>query len=154
MIKVMFVCLGNICRSPMAKFIFIDMLKKRGLEDKFIVDSSATSNSEVGNGLYNSAQKKLMEKNIKCEGHFAKQLKKEDYEKYDYILGMEDRNVDNILRIVGKNKNNKVCRLLDFSNSPRDISDPWYTGDFEKAYNDIHEGCENLLNHIMAKMDN
>ena len=147
----MFVCLGNICRSPMAKFIFIDLLKKRGFLDKVLVDSSATSASEEGNGLYNKAKIKLKEKNIECENHVAKQITKEDYKRFDYIIGMENRNIDNILRIVGNDKEEKVFRLLDLSKSPRDISDPWYTDDFEKAYNDIYEGCEALLNFLIKE---
>lgn len=148
MIKVMFVCLGNICRSPMAKFIFIDLLKKQGLEDKFVVESSATSNSEVGNGLYYKAENKLKEKNVECNNHIAKQIKKEDYKNYDYIIAMENRNINNILRICGKDSQKKVYKLLDFSSNPRDISDPWYTDDFEKAYNDIYEGCMALLKYL------
>ena len=148
MIKILFVCLGNICRSPMAKFIFIDILKEKGIEVNFIIDSAATSSSEIGNGLYYKAKAKLNEVGIECNNHVAKKIQKADYNKFDYIIGMEMRNIDNIIRIVGEDKLKKVHRLLDFSENPRDISDPWYTNDFEKAYNDIYEGCISLLEHI------
>ena len=148
MTRILFVCLGNICRSPMAKFIFQELLKRKGIENDFIVDSAATSNEEIGNGLYYNADMKLGEKNIEHKNHVAKQIKKEDYNKFDYIIGMEKRNIDDILRIVGDDFDRKVYRLLDFSDNPRDISDPWYTRNFEKAYLDIYEGCESLLNYI------
>ncbi len=149
--RILFVCLGNICRSPMAKFILIDLLKKRGMENEFIVDSAATSNEEVGNGFYYQAKRKLEEKKIACEEHVAKQLKREDYEKFDYIIGMELKNISPIIQIVGEDKQRKVFRLLDFSKNPRDIADPWYTGDFEKAYQDIYEGCNALLEDIIQE---
>lgn len=149
MTKILFVCLGNICRSPMAKFIFIDMLKRQGIQNEFVVDSAATSSEEEGNGLYYKARKKLEEENIDCIGHIAKQMKSKDYKEYDYIIGMEDRNISNILRIVGKDNSNKIYKLLDFVSDVRDISDPWYTGDFDKAYKDIQEGCKGLLDYLL-----
>ena len=151
MIKVLFVCLGNICRSPMAEFIFKDMVKKCGLEKDFFIDSAATSFEEVGNVLYYGAQDKLDEKGIPYTNHKARRITEEDYKRFDYIIGMEERNISNIKRIVGKDVDNKVFRLLDFSNNPRDISDPWYTGNFEVAYNDIVEGLESFLEFIKNK---
>ena len=151
MIKVLFVCLGNICRSPMAEFIFKDMVKKCGLEKDFFIDSAATSFEEVGNVLYYGAQDKLDEKGIPYTNHKARRITEEDYKRFDYIIGMEERNISNIKRIVGKDVDNKVFRLLDFSNNPRDISDPWYTGNFEVAYNDIVEGLESFLEFIKIK---
>lgn len=149
MIKILFVCLGNICRSPMAEFIFKDMVKKEGLEKEFFIDSAATSSEETGNGIYYLAKEKLDSMGIPYTNHRARKISKEDYEKYDYIIGMEERNIRNINWILGlDDANNKVCKLLDFSNSPRDISDPWYTGNFTEAYNDIKEGCEGLLAYI------
>ena len=142
-------CLGNICRSPMAKFIFIDLIKQKGLENDFYIDSAATSSEEVGNGIYYNAKMKLDEKNIANNNHVARQINIEDYKKFDYIMGMEKRNVDTIIKKIGNDNDKKVYRLLDFSDEPRDISDPWYTRDFERAYNDIYEGCESLLNHIL-----
>lgn len=149
MTKILFVCLGNICRSPMAKFIFQNVLLERGIENDFLVDSAATSREEIGNGLYYNAKMKLDEKNIKHNEHRAKQITKNDYEKFDYIIGMETSNINNILKIVGEDKENKVYRLLDFSSNPRDIDDPWYTRDFERTYNEISEGCKDLLEYII-----
>jgi len=148
-IKVLFVCLGNICRSPMAKFIFIDMLKNKGLEDKFIVDSAATSTEEVGNAIYYKYKQKLEKEKVKCDNHIAKQIEAEDYNKFDYIIGMEDRNVTNIIKIVGKDTEGKVSKLLDFTNNSRDIADPWYTGNFDKTYNDICIGCNAFLDFLI-----
>ena len=149
MTKILFVCLGNICRSPMAKYIFQDIVRKKGIESNFEVDSAATSNEEVGNGLYYNAKIKLEEKNVDFDNHIARQITKKDYEKFDYIIGMEERNVENILKIMGEDSQSKIYRFLDFSNNPRDIADPWYTRDFEKTYIEIVEGCEGLLKHII-----
>ncbi len=148
MIKVMFVCLGNICRSPMAEFVFKDMVKKEKLEDKFVIQSAATSIWEIGSPVHHGTAKKLAEFNISVKGKSAVQLEKSDYEKYDYIIGMERNNVTDILRIVGADIQNKVSRLLDFTDNPRDIADPWYTGDFDTTYNDVKEGCEALLKKL------
>lgn len=148
MIKVMFVCLGNICRSPMAEFVFKDLVKKRGLEKEFYAESSATSPEELGCDVHYGTVKMLNSLGIKLEHREAKLLRKEDYEKFDYILGMETRNIQNILRIIGEDKENKVFRLLDFSNNPRDIADPYYTGNFDRTYEDILEGCIAFLEKI------
>lgn len=151
MIKVLFVCLGNICRSPMAEFIFKDMVKKCGLEDKFYIKSAATSFEEEGNGLYYGAKDKLDEKGISYSNHKARRITRVDYSRFDYIIGMEERNINNIKRIVGEDDERKIYRLLDFSDNPRDISDPWYTGNFEIAYNDIVEGLECFFNYLNEK---
>ena len=148
MIKVLFVCLGNICRSPMAEFLFKDLVKKRNIEDKFYIESAATSNEEEGNPVYYLAQEKLAELGISTKGKVARQLSKYDYEKFDYILGMEESNIRNIIKIVGNDDKNKVCRLLDFSKNPRDIADPWYTGNFDKTYKDIMEGLVAFIKYL------
>ncbi len=148
MIRIMFVCLGNICRSPMAEFVLKDLVKKQNLESEFYISSSATSSEEIGNGVHYGTIRKLNQEKIPVEDRVAKKLKKEDYDKYDYIIGMEKSNIINILRIIGNDKNQKVYRLLDFTNNPRDIADPWYTGNFDKAYEEILEGCKALIKKI------
>lgn len=147
MVKVLFVCLGNICRSPMAEFIFKDMVNKKGIAKDFFIDSAATSNfNELeGGGIYGDAKNMLKQMNIPFTEHKSRQIRKEDYDKFDYILAMEDKNISNILKIVGKDTKNKVHRLLDFTENPRNISDPWYTGDFVTTYYDIVYGCEEFL---------
>ena len=151
MIRVMFVCLGNICRSPMAEFVLKDLVRKRGVENNFLIKSSATSYEEIGNDVHYGTKRKLMEENIPVESREAVRLSKNDYEKYDYIIGMEESNVRNILRIVGEDKNSKVCKLLDYSSNPRDIADPWYTGNFDDTYEDILEGCVAFLDSVLKK---
>ena len=151
MIKVMFVCLGNICRSPMAEFVFKDMVKKQGLDKEFYIKSSATSYEEIGNDIYYGARDKLIQKGIPFQKRKATRLKPDDYKKYDYIIGMEEANIMNIKRIIGEDTENKIYKLLDFSNNPRDIADPWYTGNFEATYNDIVEGCIGLLEFLKDK---
>jgi len=151
MIKVLFVCLGNICRSPMAEFVFKDMVNKKGLSNEFYIESAATSREAVGEGIYFGTRNILKEQGIPFEERKARQMTKEDYNKFDYILGMEQKNIVNILRIVGEDKNNKVFRLLDFSDSPRDITDPWYTGDFDITYYDVEDGCSKFLDYVMEK---
>ena len=151
MIKVLFLCHGNICRSPMGMFILRNLVKERGLQDQFVIDSAATSYEEIGNPIYPPAKRKLAEKGIRAEGHHARRMERSDYQKYDYLIGMEQYNIRNMMRILGADPDNKVSRLLDHAKRPRDIDDPWYTGDFETAYRDILEGCEALLDEIMEK---
>ena len=151
MTKVLFVCLGNICRSPMAEFLFKDMVKKNGVENQFLIESAGTSDEEHGNSVHYGTREKLAKIGISTKGKYARQLKEEDYNKFDYIIGMEQRNIRDICRIVGEDKDNKVYRLLDFSNNPRDIADPWYTGNFDLTYNDIVEGLEGFLKYLENK---
>lgn len=150
-IKVLMVCHGNICRSPMAEFVFKDMLTREGLSDHFVVASAATSTEEIWNGVGNSvyppAQRELAKHGISCEGKRAVQLKKSDYDAYDYLIGMDTMNIKNMQRMTG-HKGGKISMLLEFAGSSRPIADPWYSGDFGKTYEDVVEGCEALLRHI------
>lgn len=151
MIKILFVCHGNICRSPMAEFVFRDMVQRRGLSDQFYIASAATSSEEIGNPVHYGTTNKLKKYGISTKGKYAVQLKRKDYQEYDYILGMENRNISNIDRIVGSDPEHKVYKLLDFSGNPRDIADPWFTGNFDRTYDDILEGCEGFLNYLIRK---
>lgn len=151
MIKIMFVCHGNICRSPMAEFVFRDLVVKRGFGNQFRIASSATSTEEIGNSVHYGTKNKLKEVGISTEGKRAVQLNKKDYENYDYFLGMDQRNISNMLRILGTDSGNKVFRLMDFAQYPRDIADPWYTGDFEQTYRDVLEGCQAFLEFLLQK---
>ncbi|NCA66583.1 MAG: low molecular weight phosphotyrosine protein phosphatase [Clostridia bacterium] len=147
-IKVMFVCHGNICRSPMAEFVLKDMLKKKRLEDAFTVQSSATSTDEIGSAVHYGTKTKLGEHGISVAGKYAVQLRADDYEKYDYFLGMDGANIRNTLRILGGDKDKKVRLFLDYTAKSRDIADPWYTGNFEETYKDVVEGCEAFLKYL------
>ena len=151
MIKVMFVCLGNICHSPMAEFVLKDIVKKQGLEKEFYIKSSATSSEEIGNDIHYGTRDKLIQNGIPFTKRKAVKLRAEDYKKYDYIIGMEKSNVINIKRIAGEDVDDKIYRLLDFSDTPRDIADPWYTGNFEITFNDIVEGCNGFLKCLKDK---
>ncbi|OPJ64396.1 low molecular weight protein-tyrosine-phosphatase [Clostridium oryzae] len=149
MIRIMFVCHGNICRSPMAEFMLKDMVTKQGLSEKFFIASSATSTEEIGNPVHRGTKRKLAEFGISTAGKYAIQLTKSDYEKYDFIIGMDSYNITNITRIIGQDVDKKVSRLLDFSDTPKDIADPWYTGNFDDTYIDVEKGCKALLAHIL-----
>lgn len=150
-IKVLFCCHGNICRSPMAEFILKDMTAKRGISDNFYIASAATSTEEIGNPVHPGTRNKLARYGISTAGKHAVQMQRSDYQKYDYIVGMDRWNYKNMLRIVGEDSQHKISLLLDYTDHPRDVADPWYTGDFDKTYEDIVSGCEGLLNHILDK---
>lgn len=150
MIKVMFVCLGNICRSPMAEFVFRDLVKRDGLSDKIHIASSATSRWEIGNPVHHGTKNRLKKEGIDTFGKVAVQLTKQDFAEYDYIIGMEDSNISDIMRISEGKYAEKVSKLLDFAGGGN-IADPWYTGDFDTTYNDVLSGCKALLSHIKEK---
>lgn len=154
-IRVLFICHGNICRSPMAEFMFKDMVKKRGLEEKFYVESAATSDEEcwngVGNPVYPPAKAELAKHGIMCEGKRARQITREDYAKFDYLIGMESMNIRNMMRVWGDDSDGKIHKLLDFTKRGGNISDPWYSGDFVTAYKDIEEGLEGFLWEILQE---
>ncbi len=146
--RILFVCHGNICRSPMAEFIMRDLVKKHGLTDEIEVASAATSAEESGNPVHRETRNILNMLGIDCTEKRARQMQSADYEAYDYLVGMDRMNVANMSFITGGDREGKICRLLDFGINPRDIADPWYTGDFETAYRDVLEGCEALLKRI------
>ena len=150
MIRILFVCHGNICRSPMAEFVMKDLVEKAGLKNEYFIASAATSSEEIGNPVYPPARRRLAQAGINCDGKYAVQLTRSDYEKYDYLIGMEQVNIRNIMRIVGDDPKKKVYRLLDFAKKQGDIADPWYSGDFDTTYKQVLEGCEGLLDRLRA----
>ena len=151
MIKILFICLGNICRSPMAEFLLKDMVKKRGIADDFYIASAATSTYEIGNPVHRGTRVKLAQYGISVAGKTAVQLTKEDYARYDYLIGMDTANIRDIMRIIGSDLQHKVYKLLQFAGSERNIADPWYTGNFDVTYDDIYEGCTALLDYLQNK---
>ncbi len=148
MIKILFVCHGNICRSPMAEFVMKDLVKKAGLEKEFQIASAATSTEEIGNPVYPSARRKLAEHGVMCDRHSARQFTNRDYNQYDLLIGMDQANIRNMHCICGGDHAGKMHLLMDFTGRPGDVADPWYTGDFEVAWQDVLEGCQGLLERI------
>ena len=147
--KILFVCHGNICRSPMAKFVMKDLVKKAGLVSQFHIESAATSREEIGNPVYPPARRKLAEYGISCDGHAARQLTNADYEKYDLLIGMDSANLRNMQRIYSGDPDGKLHLLMDYTDRPGDVADPWYTGDFEATWQDVLEWCQGLLHELM-----
>lgn len=148
MIKVLFICHGNICRSPMAEFVFKDMVKKAGRADEFFIASAATSTEEIGNPVHPGTKRKLAALGISCDGKRAVQMKKSDYDAYDYLIAMDNWNIRNIMRIIGADTDQKVYKLLYFAGEQGDIADPWYTGNFDETYDDIVRGLTGFLSEI------
>lgn len=150
MIRILFVCHGNICRSPMAEFVMKDLVHKTKLEDVYIA-SAATSTEEIGNPVHHGTRRKLAGYGISVDGKYAVQMTRSDYDKYDYIIAMDSMNVRNIMRIIGNDPEEKVRKLLSFAGDSGDIADPWYTGNFDDTYDDVYMGCMALLNEIRGK---
>lgn len=146
--KIMFICHGNICRSPMAEFVMKDLVKKAGLEDEFVIASSAVSAEELGNHVYPPAKKVLKEHGISVGDKHAELLTRRDYDLYDLLIAMDTSNLRNIDRIIRSDPEGKVHLLMSYAGKSASVADPWYTGDFETAYNDIREGCEGLLRSL------
>lgn len=147
MIKILFICHGNICRSPMAEFVFKDMVAKLGRSDEFYIASAATSYEEIGNPIHHGTARILDRLGISYKGKCAIHLEKSDYEKYDYLICMDRANIRNTLRIMGEDPEKKIYKLLEFADSDADVADPWYTGNFDVTYRDVVAGCEGLLRH-------
>lgn len=141
---ILFVCLGNICRSPMAEFVMKKIIADRGLSEKFIISSAATSAEELGNGIHYGTRRVLTEKGIPFTQHYAQRITSADYERYDYIIGMDRNNIRDMTAFFGGDPDNKIHLLLSFAGVDRGVADPWYTGDFEKTYDDILIGCRAL----------
>ena len=145
MIKILFVCHGNICRSPMAEFVMKNFVQKAGLEGSIEVASAATSTEELGNPVYPPVRRLLEKHGISCAGKTARQLRKNDYDQYDLLIGMDQANLRNMRRICGGDPKNKIHLLMDYTDTPHDVADPWYTGDFEATWIDVSSGCSKLL---------
>ena len=151
MIKILFICHGNICRSPMSEFILRDMVAKRGIADQFEIASAATSREEIGNPVYPPAKAELEKHGLSCDGKRAMQLQKNDYDKYDLFIGMDSANIRNMLRIFGGDPAGKVHKLMDYTPRGGDVADPWYSERFDVAYRDIYEGCKALLDVVLKQ---
>ena len=149
MTKILFVCHGNNCRSPMAEFVMKELVKKAGLASQFQIESAATSRKEIGNPVYPPAQRKLAEHGISCDGHAARQLTNADYEKYDLLIGMDSANLRNMQRIYSGDPDGKLHLLMDYTKQSRDVADPRYTDDFEATWQDVLAGCQGLLHELM-----
>ena len=145
MIKLLFVCHGNICRSPMAEFVMKDLVQKAGLAEQFHIESAATSTEEIGCSVYQPARNKLAEHGIRCDGKTARQLRRADYKTWDLLIGMDRANLRNMERICGGDPLGKLRLVMSFAGSSREVADPWYTGDFDATWRDVLKGCEGLL---------
>lgn len=151
MIKVLFVCHGNICRSTMAEFLLKDYVKKLGIENEFYIESAGTSNEEEGNPVYPGTRRILNSLGIDCSKKRARKITKDDYKKFDYLIGMDRYNIANMIRFFGSDKDNKISLLLDFTPTPRDVIDPWYYGNFDETYNDCMYGIKHFIDKIYNK---
>ena len=145
MVKILFVCHGNICRSTMAQYVMEDLVRKAGLEKEVFIDSAATSTEEIGNPPHYGTRRKLQEMGVPCGDHRARQLTRRDYEKFDLLIGMDEANLRNMRRMLGGDPDGKIHLLLDYTDRPGAIADPWYTGDFDATWEDVLAGCQGLL---------
>lgn len=152
MIRILFVCHGNICRSTMAQYVMQDLVEKAGLANQFFIDSAATSTEELGNPVDPRTRYQLEQKGIACGNHHARQITKADYANFDYLIGMDSNNQRNMMRLLGSDPDNKVSLLLAWAGSCRTIADPWYTGDFATTFDDVLEGCTALLASLSAQI--
>lgn len=151
MIKILFICHGNICRSPMAEFVMKKLIAEAGLSEQFEIASAATSTEEIGNPVYPPARRKLAEQGIGCEGKTARQMTRSDYQYYDYIIAMDRNNLRILKRMFGEDTDHKISLLMDYTHRPSDVADPWYTSDFEATWQDVSEGCRGLLDYLIGK---
>ncbi len=151
MTKILFICLGNICRSPMAEFVMKDLLKQNHLSDRVQVASAATSTWEIGNPVHHGTRNKLAEHGISCKGKTARLLTRGDYAAYDYIIGMDKSNMDDMLDMLGGDPDGKLSLMMDWTGERRDVADPWYTHDFEATWQDVLAGCTALLAHLISR---
>ena len=153
MIKILFICHGNICRSPMAEFVMKHLVSQSGLTSEIHIASAATSTEEIGNDIHRGTRQKLTQMKIPFSRRQARQVTKADYKEYDYMIVMDGNNIRNLRRIIGEDRENKVCKLLDFTDRKgEDIADPWYTGNFDETYEDVLEGCQGLLKAILGNI--
>ncbi len=151
MTKILFVCHGNICRSTMAEYVMKDLVRKAGLEDEFYIDSAATSTEEIGNGVHHGTRRKLAQMGVPCGDHRARQMTRADYDRFDLLIGMDNPNIRNMTRIAGGDPQGKIRMMLDFTNRPGEVADPWYTGNFDATWDDVFEGCTNLLELLTSQ---
>ena len=147
--KILFVCHGNICRSPMAEFVMKKMVRDAGAAEEFEIDSAATSTEELGNGVYPPARRILNAHGIDCSGKYARQITMRDYEYYDLLIGMDNANMRNMKRFFGGDPSGKLRMLMDYTETPGEVADPWYSGDFEQTWQDVNAGCSGLLDDLL-----
>ena len=148
MIRILFVCHGNICRSPMAEFVMKDLVKKAGREEEFYIESAATSTEELGNPVHYGTRSILARHGISCDGKYARQMTRADYAGFDLLIAMDDRNLRNMERFTGGDPDGKVSMLMDYTDRPGEVADPWYTGDFQATWDDVYDGCCGLLEEL------
>lgn len=150
LVRILFVCHGNICRSTMAEFVMKDLVERRGLADRFVIESAATSTEELGSPVYPGTRAILEREGIDCSGKRARQMRRDDYDRFDLLIGMDEANIRNMIRIVGDNPAGKVHKMMEFAGSEADIADPWYTRDFKTTYDDVLTACTGLLAWLKA----